>query len=132
MRISDWSSDVCSSDLPGEKRIALARPLNLQKLEPGQEAFRVIRRFCSFGCNFVPEFFQKGTFKPQHALIADQPVRPVRLDHLRGEPLPVPPGEPALEVIVEKLRRTGAQPGDVKGRGHSRSEERRGGKEWVS
>src|SRR3546814_10817965 len=87
---------------------SLARPLNLQKLEPGQEAFRVIRRFCSFGCNFVPEFFQKGTFKPQHALIADQPVRTVRLDHLRGEPLPVPPGETALEVIVEKLRRTGA------------------------
>src|SRR3546814_2388306 len=54
---------------------SLARPLNLQKLEPGQEAFRVIMRFCSFGCNFVPEFFQKGTFKPQHALIADQPVR---------------------------------------------------------
>src|SRR3546814_4759921 len=33
MRISDWSSDVCSSDLPAPHRLPQARALHLARLE---------------------------------------------------------------------------------------------------
>src|SRR3546814_18152670 len=48
MRISDWSSDVCSSDLPSISEMALAGLAGLQRIEPklsvvrGEERIRVV------------------------------------------------------------------------------------------
>src|SRR3546814_6403481 len=43
MRISDWSSDVCSSDLPGSR---LRRPRVPARLHPLQRGHRRARRAC--------------------------------------------------------------------------------------
>src|SRR3546814_2320158 len=44
MRISDWSSDVCSSDLIDLETIAAAAPMTeLLAVEPGAELVRAVR-----------------------------------------------------------------------------------------
>src|SRR3546814_20007403 len=95
MRISDWSSDVCSSDL-----IALSGARFAKPLEPGEEVpgFRG-RQGCFIG-NFGPQCFHEFSFQPQHALVALKRVGPGIVRTLRRETFPIPPGQEALTVVA--------------------------------
>src|SRR3546814_16731062 len=44
MRISDWSSDVCSSDLPADQRRLVRRPLRRHRPVGQSPAERLLRR----------------------------------------------------------------------------------------
>src|SRR3546814_20384314 len=59
MRISDWSSDVCSSDLLGVAKISL-RGIGLESLQPGAEgsiAFHVDGVFISRSAGALASFY---------------------------------------------------------------------------
>src|SRR3546814_19492722 len=60
MRISDWSSDVCSSDLPGPARLQIAA---------GDDAAAV-----------VPLVKRRRSARVELVAVADEDERPVRMD----------------------------------------------------
>src|SRR3546814_19240884 len=80
MRISDWSSDVCSSDLKGEKAIDLDMPLEskfgaLPKRAGGQRptAFLTVQEGCDKFCTYCVVPYTRGaeTSRPFADLIAE-------------------------------------------------------------
>src|SRR3546814_7859895 len=91
MRISDWSSDVCSSDLPdGEPR---AQPQHRVEPPPAEE----------------------------HGRRDERELHHEDAQHHRSGRLAAQRAEQALQVLPAR-----------RAAGVARSEERRGGKEWVS
>src|SRR3546814_17810886 len=129
MRISDWSSDVCSSDLPPDrkperercKELHVAAAHQAEGEEPGEDDERA-RRKAKLERDVRPQLQPRA--------------KPVRNGKRRyGECQPVR-DDPALRVADGRLAQQRAkhhEANDLKHPGHgTSSEERRVGKEWVS
>src|SRR3546814_14546144 len=92
MRISDWSSDVCSSDLPGLGAVAV---------QPTGEAEHGGRRRADLvggaAGEVVPEGYVGGVVLPAHVL----PDRVAGTDRLQGDehPCAVDVGEPVAAGV---------------------------------
>src|SRR3546814_15911313 len=103
MRISDWSSDVCSSDLP-EKRNALSTEL-VEALIAGVEGAHAqdvpLLVLCGAGTNLSAGFDFTGY---QDQSDGDLVLRMVRIEHL----LQLIAGSPALTVASGPGRNFGA------------------------
>src|SRR3546814_13958088 len=113
MRISDWSSDVCSSDLETGLNHAIGRPPAF-----GFQNLRALTFIIALGIQNVLRFLGGTLFRDSHATRLIGPVGEIAF-LLRCHPL-----APAkMCVLPKRLSREG---------GSSRSEERRGGKELVS
>src|SRR3546814_20789495 len=124
MRISDWSSDVCSSDLIGEHS-ARFRPLRagIIKIGKGREQRRVAldRRKAEMAIHrgsALQQPLERLPAKPQRSRKSDRGPQRIAAAHRLGE-------RQYAGLVDTELDRL------YRARGH-RSEERRVGKEWVS
>src|SRR3546814_13762481 len=92
MRISDWSSDVCSSDLLGHLRIAQVR------VELGADEVVVVpqRGLALLGAPLVVAEDHHGDRRPLLAADRAPPVHRAPVGPLPGEPHPRPPAPAAL------------------------------------
>src|SRR3546814_18093269 len=116
MRISDWSSDVCSSDLRLLKEQGVTVEGDVRQALPG------------------PVRLDRGAVQGALPLFTEEPP-PAEIEN--AAPLSAPPSPPAPEPIppsdVQPAQRTDPfQPPSAGPRTSSRSEERRVGKECVS
>src|SRR3546814_5999142 len=85
MRISDWSSDVCSSDLVGRRQWA-EDPLRI--LEPEQFALDGRGPFFAAVCQSIPD-----TGVQQHDMASRQGLDQLAIQLERMSPRPFMPGE---------------------------------------
>src|SRR3546814_13474600 len=115
MRISDWSSDVCSSDLD-------LRIVNFEHQGAGQ--FATIGNHRIISGQFILELFFTAFFDPQH--FVDLP--PHRIPILKMDADMRPYGQ-AAEPLAEKVFLPLFRANSLK---CARSDERRVGKECVS
>src|SRR3546814_3419993 len=113
MRISYWSSDVCSSDLFAERRYA------------GSKDRRAVRDLVYATIRLLGERPESGR-QAIVALARADPAVAAMIDGSPHAPPPIDPAEPgstggiAPAWLIDRLQRSG------------RSEERRVGKEWVT
>src|SRR3546814_18217137 len=114
MRISDWSSDVCSSDLIGitRTRAQTIRTIACALLD-GDVDFRVERT--------LDEFVARWTALPG--------IGPWTAHYIALRALGHPDAFPADDLVLQKAVQTEPAPAKA---GGTRSEERRVGKEGVS
>jgi hypothetical protein len=92
---------------PREERIGLAWAVLLQRLEPGNEAIRILGRFGGAAFSLRAQLLHERAFEPLHARILVQLPRPVMGRKGGGEPPLVPPRKRLLEVVIEELRLPG-------------------------
>src|SRR3546814_18292056 len=118
-RISDWSSDVCSSDLRGWALAALTGELSLPAVPPS-----IIRAL-------VEQRVDPVLFAMSHDYVGDL-AETVALILPQPEVHTAAPEDPALSVIVVRLQSlTRPQPPSVMAHMRARSEARRVGYVWV-
>src|SRR3546814_12725933 len=78
MRISDWSSDVCSSDLPGKRHFTAER-----RIERGEQLAALLAQFLG---DFDPRDLLR---QPRLALLAHPGVLPIHYTLLQNGVLPI-------------------------------------------
>src|SRR3546814_15981185 len=115
MRISDWSSDVCSSDLAGMERFTKAKSLNailaeLQKIAPAVAAAPQVSVTVNVASAAAPTIDYAGTLT---ALVAERTGYPIEMLAFDADL--------EADLGIDSIKRV-----------EIRSEERRVGKEWVS
>ena len=77
----------------------------MQALEPGEEAGGVARRRRGLVGDLGAQLLEERAFEPQHLGVAVEDQPPILVGQAGREPLPVPVGEPALEVVAQELGR---------------------------
>src|SRR3546814_15999071 len=119
MRISDWSSDVCSSDLMSSRPLQVLQSLELGTVVaaqvPGQAA----------GC---PQGFQRSHDRYRTRSKQGDRAKALAVENVHPVEYPVPPA--GCQLIAKEIARP-SPAGHPDERGPSRSAKRPVGKEWV-
>src|SRR3546814_13042196 len=117
MRISDWSSDVCSSDLAPtalvEVRRALGRPLHVERLAHGTFDRRLSEIYADAGIDTGDAVHQLDVHGSRHSLAEDIPDT--------ADLLATPDAAP-ISRLINSITARGTAPGHARqttgGQGH--------------